>query len=70
MKKLLNKMSREELLACIKRSIRADKIGGAIVRHAMGDCLGAPVEFYPFSHYTGILETPIVRFTARCKTFV
>ena len=40
-----------------------DKRNGAIIGHALGDALGAPVEFYPYGHYTGVLDTPIVRFT-------
>lgn len=36
---------------------------GAIIGHALGDALGAPVEFYPYAHYTGELSSPIVRYT-------
>ena len=36
---------------------------GIIIGHALGDSLGAPVEFYPYSHYTGVLDSPIVRYT-------
>ena len=36
---------------------------GIIYGHALGDALGSPVEFFPFSHYTGILDSPITRYT-------
>ena len=36
---------------------------GIIIGHALGDSLGAPVEFYPYAHYTGLLDSPIVRYT-------
>jgi len=40
-----------------------NKINGIIYGHALGDALGAPVEFFPFAHYTGILDSPITRYT-------
>jgi ADP-ribosyl-[dinitrogen reductase] hydrolase len=44
-------------------NINEDKRQGAVLGHALGDALGAPVEFYPFAHYSGILNTPITRYT-------
>ena len=40
-----------------------DKVLGIILGHGLGDALGAPVEFYPYSHYTGILNNPIIRYS-------
>ena len=40
-----------------------NKINGIIYGHALGDALGAPVEFFPFAHYTVILDSPITRYT-------
>ena len=40
-----------------------NKLKGIIYGHALGDALGAPVEFFPFGHYTGLLDTPIIRYT-------
>ena len=40
-----------------------NKLKGIIYGHALGDALGAPVEFFPFGHYTGLLDTPITRYT-------
>lgn len=40
-----------------------DKKRGVIIGHALGDALGAPVEFYPYAQYSGILNTPITRYT-------
>lgn len=40
-----------------------NKIKAIILGHALGDALGAPVEFFPYAHYTGILYAPITRNT-------
>ena len=40
-----------------------DKVLGIILGHSLGDALGAPIEFYPYSHYTGILNNPIIRYS-------
>jgi len=40
---------------------RKDRVAGAIIGHALGDALGAPVEFPPFPQYTGVLDMPIRR---------
>ena len=40
-----------------------NKVKAIILGHALGDALGAPVEFYPYAHYTGILDSPITRYT-------
>lgn len=40
---------------------RKDRVVGAIIGHALGDALGAPVEFPPFPQYTGTLDTAIRR---------
>ena len=42
-----------------------DKIIGVILGHATGDALGAPIEFYPYTHYTGELNGCIERFRER-----
>ena len=44
-----------------QHSENKDKRFGVIIGHALGDALGAPVEFYPYAHYTGVLNTPITR---------
>jgi len=46
-------------MACLSN----DKHKGAIIGHALGDALGAPVEFFPFPVYTGFLDSPIVRYS-------
>ena len=43
--------------------IDKNKVYGIILGHALGDALGTPVEFFPYAHYNGKLETPIIRYS-------
>ena len=48
----------------ISRLVKNNNKGnGVIIGHALGDAIGAPVEFFPYPHYTGIIDTPIIRYS-------